>query len=129
MRPFDGAVGRHSRLPSRTHMVEGASDAAAIHFLWMPSALSIALIAFSAYSKEGLDALMHIWTAQIGDFAYDRKALAAHLVSAADGVSAYAAAHAKAFEPHAAWRRSSSLDTQKFWRPLDTRQSQSPEPG
>lgn len=39
-----------------THAVEGASDAAAIHFSWMPSALSIALIAFSAYSKEGLDA-------------------------------------------------------------------------
>lgn len=37
-------------------MVEGAADGAAIHFTWMPSALSLALIAFSTYSQEGLNA-------------------------------------------------------------------------
>lgn len=39
-----------------TEMVQGAGDAAAIHFTWMPSAVSLAMIAFSSYSKEGLDA-------------------------------------------------------------------------
>lgn len=37
-------------------VVQGATDSAALHFSWAPSAVSLALIAFSAYSKDELDA-------------------------------------------------------------------------
>ena len=36
--------------------VQAATDDAALQFSWTPSIVSLALIAFSAYSKEGLDA-------------------------------------------------------------------------
>ena len=36
--------------------VEGAMDGATVSMDWMPSAVSLALIAFSAYSQEGLTA-------------------------------------------------------------------------
>lgn len=36
--------------------VHSATDSAVAHFSWVPSSISLALIAFSAYSKEGLDA-------------------------------------------------------------------------
>jgi hypothetical protein len=36
--------------------VAGAADAATVNFSWMPSAVALALIAFSAYSEEGLNA-------------------------------------------------------------------------
>jgi hypothetical protein len=36
--------------------VSNAADGAALQFDWMPSALTFALIAFTAYSQEGLDA-------------------------------------------------------------------------
>ena len=45
-------------------------------------------------SSLAMYVLMHIWTAGIGEHAYDRKVLAAHLVSAANGVCAYAASPA-----------------------------------
>lgn len=37
------------------HIVNGASDSATLAMDWMPSSLSLALIAFSAYSQKGLD--------------------------------------------------------------------------
>lgn len=37
-------------------MAEGAVDGATVHFDWMPSSLALALVAFSAYSEEGLSA-------------------------------------------------------------------------
>jgi hypothetical protein len=36
--------------------VDAATDAASVHMHWMPSTITLALIAFSSYSKEGLDA-------------------------------------------------------------------------
>ncbi|PIQ13771.1 MAG: hypothetical protein CO125_11440 [Hydrogenophilales bacterium CG_4_9_14_3_um_filter_59_35] len=37
-------------------VISDTTDGAALQFDWMPSALSLALIAFTAYSKDGLDA-------------------------------------------------------------------------
>jgi hypothetical protein len=37
-------------------VVSNATDEASLHFSWMPSSLSLALIAFTAYSQDGLDA-------------------------------------------------------------------------
>ncbi len=39
-----------------TEMVEGATDGAIVHMSWMPSSLSMAIIAFSAYSQKDLNA-------------------------------------------------------------------------
>lgn len=52
----DNVIDSHIAESAIHGAVQGATDAAAVHFSWTPSVISLALIAFSAYSKDGLDA-------------------------------------------------------------------------
>jgi hypothetical protein len=64
---------------------------------------------------------MHILTAGMGRYGYDRKMLASHLVAVADRVSSAGNAQRLAFAKAEDWQRFVRRDGHTYWRVASTR--------
>jgi 3'-5' exoribonuclease len=80
-----------------------------------------ALRALEIAWRNGCYAIMHILTAGMGRYAYDRKMLASHLVGVADRVSSEGSAQSLAFAKAEDWRRFVRHDGKTYWRVASNR--------
>jgi len=71
--------------------------------------------------RNGCYAIMHILTAGVGKYGYDRKMLASHLVAVADRVSSAGNAQRLAFANAEDWQRFVRHDGHTYWRAASTR--------
>lgn len=77
-----------------------------------------ALDELEAAWPDGAYTLMHVWTAKMTLYAYERKTPAAHIIAAADRISSEGAKHAAAFDELPAWLRLTQFNDDWYWRPL-----------
>jgi hypothetical protein len=62
--------------------------------------------------------LAHVWTAKMTPYAYERKALAAHIVAFADKISSQHSKFEAAFHSAPAHRHFVEWEDEWYWRPL-----------
>ena len=67
---------------------------------------------------DGAYTLMHVWTAKRTPYAYERRALAAHIIAAADRISSESEKHAAAFDKLPPWQRLTKFEDDWYWHPL-----------
>ena len=77
-----------------------------------------ALDELEAAWPDGAYTLMHVWTAKMTPYAYERKTPAAHIIAAADRISSEGAKHAAAFDKLPAGQRFTKFEDDWYWRPL-----------
>ena len=77
-----------------------------------------ALDELEAAWPDGAYTLMHVWTAKMTPYAYERKIPAAHIIAAADRISSEGAKHAAAFDKLPPWHRLTKFEDDWYWRPL-----------
>ena len=77
-----------------------------------------ALEELQATWPDGAYTLMHVWTAKMTPYAYERKTPAAHIVAAADRISSEGAKHSAAFDKLPPWHRLTEFEDAWYWRPL-----------
>ena len=63
-----------------------------------------ALDELEAAWPDGAYTLMHVWTAKMTPYAYERKIPAAHIIAAADRISSESDKHAVAFDKAPSWQ-------------------------
>lgn len=77
-----------------------------------------ALNELEAAWPDGAYTLMHVWTAKMTPYAYERKTPAAHIIAAADRISSESAKHGAAFDQLPPWQRLTKFEDDWYWKPL-----------